>query len=53
MINNLKDNEEVLKELDKISLEELDEAIKNADKEFEVIGNIYENKDLLEKGKEE
>ncbi len=32
MINNPKDIEEVLKELENITLEELDEAIKNVDK---------------------
>ncbi len=34
MINNPKDIEEVLKQLENITLEELDEAIKNVDKEY-------------------
>ncbi|WP_405317646.1 hypothetical protein [Faecalibacillus faecis] len=35
MINNPKDIAEILKELDKITFEQLDKAIKNADKEYE------------------
>lgn len=34
MINNPKDIEEVLKELENVTLKELDEAIKNVDKEY-------------------
>lgn len=34
MINNPKDIEEVLKELENITLEELDDAIKKVDKEY-------------------
>ena len=34
MINNIKDITEILKELDKVTLEQLDEAIKNTDKEY-------------------
>ena len=33
MINNLKDIEEVLKDLEKITLEELEEAIKEVEKD--------------------
>ena len=35
MINNPKDIAEILKELNKITFEQLDKAIKNADKEYE------------------
>lgn len=46
MINDPKDIAEILKALDKITFKQLDEAIKNADKEFEQIQydnqiNIY------------
>lgn len=37
MINDPKDIAEILKALDNITFEQLDEAIKNADKEFEQV----------------
>ncbi|MBQ2937389.1 MAG: hypothetical protein IJE05_00660 [Clostridia bacterium] len=42
MINNPKDIEEILKELEDITLEELDEAIKNVEKEYMKIDYEYE-----------
>ena len=42
MINNPKDIAEILKELDKITFDQLDKAIKNADKEYEQIKYDYQ-----------
>ncbi len=51
MINNPKDIEEVLKELENITLEELDEAIKNVDKEYmEINYEIEEIYDMRNEG---
>ncbi len=44
MINNPKHIEEILKKLEKITLEELDEAIKSVDKEYMEID--YENDEM-------
>lgn len=43
MINNPKDIEKILKELEKITLEELDEAIKNVDREYIEIDYEYQD----------
>ncbi len=44
MINDPKDIAEILKALDKITFEQLDRAIKNADKEYEEMKyDTYEN----------
>lgn len=43
MINNPKDIEKILKKLEKITLEELDEAIENVDKEYTEIDYEYQN----------
>ncbi len=42
MINNPKDIAEILEELDKITFEQLDKAIKNADKEYEQMQYDYQ-----------
>ena len=42
MINNPKDIAEILKELDKITFDQLDKAIKNADKEYEKMQYDYQ-----------
>lgn len=42
MINNPKDIAEILKELDKITFDQLDKAIKNADKEYEQMQYDYQ-----------
>ena len=42
MINNPKYIEEILNELEKVTLEELDEAIKNVDNEYVEIDYEYE-----------
>ena len=51
MINNPKDIEELLSDLEKITLEELDEAIKNVDREYMEIDN--ESEEIYDIKKEE
>ncbi len=51
MINNPKDIEELLSDLEKITLEELDEAIKNVDREYMEMDN--ENEEIYDIKKEE
>ena len=51
MINNPKDIEEVLRDLEKITLEELDEAIKNVDREYMEMDN--ESEEIYDIKKEE
>lgn len=51
MINNLKDIEELLSDLEKITLEELDEAIKNVDREYMEMDN--ESEEIYDIKKEE
>ena len=51
MINNPKDIEELLSELEKITLEELDEAIKNVDREYMEMDN--ESEEIYDIKKEE
>lgn len=51
MINNPKDIEELLSDLEKITLEELDEAIKNVDREYMEMDN--ESEEIYDIKKEE
>lgn len=51
MINNPKDIEELLSDLEKITLEELDEAIKNVDREY--MGMDNESEEIYDIKKEE
>lgn len=44
MINDIKDIEEILKAIDKITFKQLDKAIKNVEKEYKESGEIDENK---------
>ena len=51
MINNPKDIEELLSDLEKITLEEFDEAIKNVDREYMEMDN--ESEEIYDIKKEE